>query len=147
QLFIYRPSQVKNSAQGLLIIAGGTWRSELEQPVAADAPLDFTERGVQQVKKVADLAEHMQSPGAVLMQVPEEPIFGGLTEDGIISFTFAQFFLTNDPEWLLLLPMTKSAVRGMDAVQEYSRQAWSLDVKNFTVTGASKRGWTTWLTA
>ena len=147
QLFIYRPSQVKNAAQGLLLIGGGSWRTELEQPVAADAPLDFTERGVQQVEKVADLAEHMQSPVAVLMQVPEEPIFGGLTEDRIISFTFMQFFLTNDSEWLLLLPMTKSAVRAMDAVQDYCRQEWSLDVKNFTVTGASKRGWTTWLTA
>jgi PhoPQ-activated pathogenicity-related protein len=146
QLFIYRPSQVKNAAQGLLLIGGGSWRSELEQPVAAE-PLDFTERGVQQVDKVADLAEHMQSPIAVLLQVPEEPILGGLTEDRIISFTFAQFFLTNDAEWLLLLPMTKSAVRGMDAVQEYCGKEWSLDIKRFTVTGASKRGWTTWLTA
>jgi PhoPQ-activated pathogenicity-related protein len=147
QLFIYRPSQVKNAAQGLLVIAGGAWQSELEKPVAADAPLDFNERGVQQVKKVTELAEHMQSPVAVLMQVPEEPILGGLTEDQIISFTFAQFFITNDSEWLLLLPMTKSAVRGMDAVQEYCSKEWSLEIKRFTVTGASKRGWTTWLTA
>ena len=147
QLFIYRPSQLKNAAQGLLLIGGGSWRPELEQPVSAEAPLDFTERGVQQVEKVADLAEHMQSPVAVLMQVPEEPILGGLTEDRIISFTFAQFFLTNDAEWLLLLPMTKSAVRGLDAVQEYCGKEWSIEIKHFTVTGASKRGWTTWLTS
>ena len=81
------------------------------------------------------------------MQVPEQPIFNGLTEDKIISFTFAQFFLTNDAEWPLLLPMTKTAVRAMDAVQEFCKQDWSLDVKHFVVTGASKRGWTTWLTA
>lgn len=147
QLFIYRPSQVKNAAQALLMIAGGSWRPELEQPAAAGAPLDFNERGVQQVEKLADLAEHMQCPVAVLMQVPEEPIFNGLVEDQIISYTFLQFVLTGDPEWPLLLPMTKSAVRGMDAVQDYCHKEWSLDVKDFTVTGASKRGWTTWLTA
>jgi len=72
---------------------------------------------VKQIQQLTDLAEHLQAPVAVLLQVPEEPIFGGLVEDQIISYTFAQFFLTNDPEWLLLLPMTKSAVRGMDAVQ------------------------------
>jgi PhoPQ-activated pathogenicity-related protein len=147
QLFLYRPSQTKNATQGLLVIGGSSWRPELEQPIATGAPLDFNERGVQQVEKLADLAEHLQTPVAVLMQVPEEPIFGGLVEDQIISYTFAQFFLTNDAEWLLLLPMTKSAVRGMDAVQEYCHKEWSLDVRNFTVTGASKRGWTTWLTA
>ncbi len=43
QLFIYRPSQLKNAAQGLLLIGGSSWRPELEQPVSADAPLDFTE--------------------------------------------------------------------------------------------------------
>jgi PhoPQ-activated pathogenicity-related protein len=147
QLFIYRPSHVKDAAQGLLMIAGGTWRSELELPIAEGAPLDYNERGVQQVEKFADLAERLQSPVAVLMQVPEQPIFGGLVEDQIISYTFLEFFLTNDPEWLVLMPMTKSAVRGMDAVQEFCGKEWSLDVKHFTVTGASKRGWTTWLTA
>ena len=35
----------------------------------------------------------------------------------------------------------------MDAVQDFCSKEWSLDIKHFTVTGASKRGWTTWLTA
>lgn len=147
QLFIYRPANTKHASEGLMLIAGGSWQPDLEKPVGAGAPLDFNERGVQQVQRLTELAEHLQAPVAVLMQVPEEPIFGGMVEDQIISYTFAQFFLTNDPEWLLLLPMTKSAVRGMDAVQEYCRKEWSLDVKHFVVTGASKRGWTTWLTS
>jgi PhoPQ-activated pathogenicity-related protein len=41
--------------------------------------------------------------------------------------------------------MVKSAVRGMDTTQKYCKQEWDLDVQTFTVTGASKRGWTTWL--
>ena len=43
-------------------------------------------------------------------------ILGGMVEDEAISYTFAQFLKTGDPEWPLLLPMVKSAVRGMDAI-------------------------------
>ena len=147
QLFVYRPSQVKNAAQGLLLIGGGAWHDEFERPIAAAAAPSLFDKSLQKLEELAALAEHLQAPVAVLLQVPEEPILGGRTEDQIISYTFAQYLLTNDPEWPLLLPMTKSAVRGMDAVQEFCRQEWSLEVKRFIVTGASKRGWTTWLTA
>jgi PhoPQ-activated pathogenicity-related protein len=34
----------------------------------------------------------------------------------------------------------------MDTMQQYAAEHWSMDVQTFTVTGASKRGWTTWLT-
>ena len=34
----------------------------------------------------------------------------------------------------------------MDAPQEAMKKEWNLDLRTFTVTGASKRGWTTWLT-
>jgi PhoPQ-activated pathogenicity-related protein len=34
----------------------------------------------------------------------------------------------------------------MDATQDAVKKEWNLDVETFTVTGASKRGWTTWLT-
>jgi PhoPQ-activated pathogenicity-related protein len=34
----------------------------------------------------------------------------------------------------------------MDAIQEFSAETESLSIKGFLVSGASKRGWTTWLT-
>ena len=141
QLFIYRPSEVKTPSQALLWISGGVWKDGLEKPAAAD------EKGPRDAAELAALAEQIKAPVALLLQVPEQPIFDGKVEDQIISFTFVQFFMTHDAEWPLLLPMVKSAVRGMDAVQEFCHQDWSLDIKHFTLTGASKRGWTTWLTS
>ena len=42
--------------------------------------------------------------------------------------------------------MTKSAVRAMDLIQEFSKKELHHNTKGFIVSGASKRGWTTWLT-
>jgi PhoPQ-activated pathogenicity-related protein len=43
--------------------------------------------------------------------------------------------------------MTKAAIRAMDAVGEFSEQKMGGRIGKFVVAGASKRGWTTWLTA
>lgn len=143
QLFIYKPSQLKkDGSEAILYIDGGPWRESLAQP-----PRPGEEKLPSAALLIASAAENAEVPVAVLLQVPEEPIFDGLHEDGIISFTFAKFLETNDPEWPALLPMVKSAVRAMDTVQTYARDQWQIDIKHFLVTGASKRGWTTWLTA
>jgi PhoPQ-activated pathogenicity-related protein len=43
--------------------------------------------------------------------------------------------------------MVKSAVRAMDAVGEFAKTEHKEEIKRWVVCGASKRGWTTWLTA
>jgi PhoPQ-activated pathogenicity-related protein len=43
--------------------------------------------------------------------------------------------------------MVKSAVRAMDATQELAEQEHGVLIEQFVVTGGSKRGWTTWLSA
>jgi PhoPQ-activated pathogenicity-related protein len=87
-----------------------------------------------------------------LQQVPNEPLtFAGetqsRTEDAIIAYSWDKYLRTGDPNWPAQLPMTKSAVRGMDTVQAFCRGlSPSVTINKFVVGGASKRGWTTWLT-
>lgn len=84
---------------------------------------------------------------SIIRQVPMQPLYDGdLVEDQLISYTLHNFKNDKDYTWPLLFPMVKSAVRAMDAVQEFSKENLDKDVSRFTVSGASKRGWTTWLT-
>jgi PhoPQ-activated pathogenicity-related protein len=141
QLFVVRPAEVANPSQAVLLIGGGRWNDRLAGPV--DPARDGLPR---EAHVLAAAAATLKSPVAVLLHVPQQPILGGMVEDQAISFTFDQYLKTRDPEWPLLLPMVKSVVRAMDAVQQFARDEWSLEVRSFTLTGASKRGWTTWLT-
>ncbi len=138
RLFVIKPSTATNAKEGVLVIAGGGWKDEYEDP-------DHEESLTSEARLFTMIADQLKSPVAVLLNVPQQPLFDGLVEDEIISLTFDEFLSTQDPEWPLLLPMVKSAVRGMDAVQEFCASEWSIDLESFTVTGASKRGWTTWL--
>jgi PhoPQ-activated pathogenicity-related protein len=140
QLFILKPKKVRDGGRVLFVIGGGSWKPELEQPPAA------SEAVPDQVARFAAIADNLGTPVAVLMQVPHQPI-DGMREDALISHTFVQYFKTADSTWPLLLPMVKSAVAGMNAVEQFAKSEWSLDIDEFTVTGGSKRGWTTWLTA
>ena len=142
QLFVIKPKTVRNSSRALLMIVGGKWSDELARPLK-----DPLEGLPKQARMIVDLAAQTGTPVAILLQVPFQPLFNGLSEDQLIAYTFGQYILSEDSTWPLLLPMAKSAVRAMDAVQALSKERWQLDIEHFTVTGASKRGWTTWLTA
>jgi PhoPQ-activated pathogenicity-related protein len=83
---------------------------------------------------------------AVLWQVPNQPLYDDLTEDALISRTLHNYQNDHDFNWPLLFPMTKSAVRAMDIVQSFAKNEVHKKIEGFVVSGASKRGWTTWLT-
>lgn len=83
---------------------------------------------------------------ALLRQTPNQPLYKDLTEDALISYTLHKFKEDGDYSWPMLFPMVKSAVRAMDAVQQFSKQQLHHTINRFVVSGASKRGWTTWLT-
>ncbi len=87
-----------------------------------------------------------------LPTVPSEPLTftdeaTSRTEDEIIAYTFNKFLNGGDAEWPLLNAMVKSAVAAMDTAQSFDDTLPGVELQEFIVTGASKRGWTTWLTA
>jgi PhoPQ-activated pathogenicity-related protein len=130
-LLIAQPPKVATDL-ALLVIAGGETDS----------------RGDSQSRLLASAAAiQLQALVAILYAVPNQPLFDGLVEDDLIAHTFVKFLETGDLQWAALLPMTKSAVKAMDAVQQFAQKELNLTVNGFVVTGASKRGWTTWLTA
>ena len=97
---------------------------------------------------------------ALIRAVPNQPlIFADETrtrvEDAIIAYSYDEF-LTGyaegkpDMTWPALLPMTRAAVRAMDTLQDFlgnTKPGTQYAINDFVITGASKRGWTTWLSA
>ena len=83
-MFVIKPSEVQTAGQAILLIDGGAWKDELAKPPADDKPGKLP----QEASMLAQVAERVKSPVAVLKQVPNQPIFDGLTEDGAISYTF-----------------------------------------------------------
>lgn len=105
--------------------------------------------------KFVTLATMTHTVVSELFDIPNEPLvfandpYGPRKEDEIIAYTWRKFIETGDSTWPLRLPMTKAAVRAMDTVTSFaaSKQGGEHVVNRFVVTGASKRGWTTWTTA
>ena len=128
QVLVVRPPQVRNKDIAFLFITGDG---------------DVT----RQFNLLKTLAERAGAIAAAVNKVPNQPLYDGRREDALIAHTFSEFLKTGDREWPLLFPMAKSAVRAMDAVQAFASEGGGAKPGRFVVSGASKRGWTTWLTA
>ena len=142
---------------------GNRWRHQFavcmpEKPTVARPPLvlwidggSTPEGNVQppakQLPLLAAIAAASGLPVAVVRQVPNQPLAGGRREDDLIAHTFERFFESGDPAALLLLPMVKTVASALDAAQDLVSREWGLDFDGCVVTGASKRGWTSWLAA
>ncbi len=131
-LAVFEPADLRHPEHGLLFITGGRTGSELRDGEKA--------MGV-------ELARLTGARCMLLLQVPNQPLFGDHYEDDLITETFLKYLDTKDASWPLLFPMAKSAVRALDATAEFAKQTSNHTLNKFVVTGASKRGWTTWLTA
>ncbi|MEN8157650.1 MAG: PhoPQ-activated protein PqaA family protein [Bacteroidota bacterium] len=98
------------------------------------------------VNAMAQVADLNSAVVAIVWQIPNQPLYDGLVEDELISLTLHNFKNDGDYTWPLLFPMVKGAIRAMDAVQEFTGENYSNEITRFVLSGASKRGWTTWLT-
>ena len=126
---------------GLLVITGG--RLDRDPPAAPPSWLAETARDTASV--VAELRLVPNEP----VVFKDDPEHKQRVEDDFIAYTWIHYLRTGDDRWPARLPMTKSAVRAMDTVTafEASSDGGRHRVSRFVVTGASKRGWTTWATA
>lgn len=146
RLSIVIPDFVKDArkaVKALLIIDGGDNGEDAPDDAAAKALSMALSSGTVVVR---------------LSMVPNQPLgfapeFRPRYEDDLVAHTWNRYMDTGDQTWLARWPMVKSAVRAMDATEEFLGSVrpggmdQPLDVNGFIVTGASKRGWTTWLTA
>ena len=136
-VIIVKPDKVEHET-GLLYIGGGNNDGKAPRP-----------RG-----ELMQIATATGSVVAEIQMVPNQPlVFAGETrqryEDAIIAYSWDKFLRGGDEKWPLRLPMTKAAVRALDTVTDFmaSAKGGNIKVDRFVVTGASKRGWTTWSTA
>ena len=88
---------------------------------------------------------------AVVSDIPNQNLFFDnvpYREDQILAYTYKQAI--EDPmqnAYLLAhLPMAKAAIKAMDAVQQIAHKD-NIEIDNFVISGASKRGWAAWLAA
>ena len=138
QLAIFIPKEVKYH-DALLFISGGSINKEGE-PNFRGPDDDLT-------KMIANIATTNKAITSIIRQTPNQPLYeGDLVEDQLISFTLHNYKKDSDMTWPLLFPMVKTAVKAMDAVQEFAKDDLNQNIDKFVVSGASKRGWTTWLT-
>jgi PhoPQ-activated pathogenicity-related protein len=139
-LIVVRPAKV-TSPTGFLYITGG--RNDRQPP---ERPTPW----------LVEAAKDTGTVTAELRMVPNQPIVftddparKPRVEDDFIAYTWDKYLRTGDEKWPARLPMTKSAVRAMDAITAYTQspEGGGQATSRFVVSGGSKRGWTTWTAA
>jgi PhoPQ-activated pathogenicity-related protein len=129
QLQVYQPRSVAPGATMFLWVTGGSARPA-------------------HISLAMELARKIRAPVAFLYHIPNQPLLEDkLREDDLVAETFVRYLKTKDENWPLLFPMVKSVVKAMDVLQAFGKQEWGTPSSTFIISGASKRGWTTWLTA
>ena len=91
------------------------------------------------------IAKATGSVFAILFGIPKQPLYDGKTEDALVVYTWQKYLETGDTTWPLHFPMAKAVLKAMDAIQEFTKAEKQPALTDFLITGASKRGWTTWL--
>lgn len=137
-LVVIRPAEVTSDTSLLFISGGSNDRDTLPKTNAM----------------LAQIAVRTGTVVTELRMVPNQPLTffddgAARKEDDLIAFGWRRFIDGDDDIWLARLPMTKAAVRAMDTIQAFAQtpEGGRRAITKFVVSGASKRGWTTWTTA
>ena len=110
QLTIFIPPEIQYDG-ALLWITGGSLQ---------DGHPKWASQNNEETRTFGIAAASNHAVVAILRQTPNQPLYDDLYEDALISYTLHNFKSDGDYSWPLLFPMVKSAVRSMDAVQEFS---------------------------
>jgi len=144
------PTNVEVKDTAILWMTGGKNEAEFHP-----------EENNENIQVAVDFATYSRMVSAVLFHIPnqpivyaEDPLQSARSEDSSIAFTWWHYMNdpTHDSEYLLRLPMTKAGVKALDTITEFLTsesappeiQSLELHPTQFIVSGASKRGWTTW---
>lgn len=141
QVTVIVPKKVTVTDSALIYITGGCNENPTTPKATDEEPL-LMDR----------ISSQSGCIGVVLNQIPNckmvypsDPLKKKRDEDGVIAWAWLQYLKTKDPEWLPRLPMTKAAFQAMRATQEFTSQQKMASIDGWLVSGASKRGWTTWM--
>jgi len=141
-LTVIVPDDIKKNGKvthdkGFMFITGGNKKD----PAPVKAADRWAKMAVETSSVVAELDDVPNQP----LRFTEDP--KPRVEDEIIAYQQAKFARDRNPLDLVRLPMVKSGVQAMTAIQQYlaSEAGGKLKVDGFVVSGGSKRAWTTWL--
>src|SRR5690349_12925756 len=138
-LIVIKPDQIAHDT-ALLFIGGGSNKD----PMPTAAPERLVHFALESQSVVAELRMVPNQP-LTFSDSPEKP----RVEDDLVAYSRVRQMQSGDDNWLVRLAMVKSGVRALDAIQEFmaSEAGGRVRVRDFVVSGGSKRGWTTWLVA
>ncbi|CAI5503950.1 unnamed protein product, partial [Closterium sp. Naga37s-1] len=153
------PDNLSSASKGLvLLFVGAGWNdhgrddrrytipdtTDVYIHVAAPLVVDLGMMGVMvHQQPMMPITFHVAPPGVTRSMSQE------LQEEEITAFTMGMaLYDPSTPEWPIFMPMAKSLVRAMDAVQLAARQMLPhVPVEAFVSVGASKRAHLAWLSA
>ena len=123
-VLFFEGTSKKGSQPTLIFLSGGAAKSE----------------DLRVIRRVSELSGIST---ALITNIPNQPLFDDLSEDALLAYTFDRYARTGESDWPVIFPMVKSIVRGMDAISQLTAGR----VVEFAVSGASKRGWISYLVA